>query len=97
MASFFDSMFGPLTLDKDYCYYFQYMSIFSFVLLVVLVFSFIIATFKMGKKDFAITLLSTIYSSVFMYIQNRLLYSMCLNNIRGGGKYNESLVTSFIL
>jgi hypothetical protein len=99
MASLFDSVFGPLTLDREYCYYFQYMSMFSFVGVILFGFSFIIATFKMGKKGFAMkNLVAPIFTSLFMYFQNRLLYSMCLNNVNGGqGKYNESLVTSFIL
>lgn len=86
MHSLNDSLFGPL--DTEYCMYFYILSVFGFVGLLLASLSFI--TFLFGGNQDAKTLMAIFMGAVIYlscYLQNRLLYSMCMNK--------EGLETSY--
>lgn len=73
-------LFGPL--DKEYCLYFYYLSVFGFVF-------FIIAFLTMIRLAIAKKRTSVFYANSIMvllgygifYFQNRLLHTMCSNSL----------------
>jgi len=73
-----DNLFGPL--GKDYCIWFYFLSVLSFIGLILFLASGIYRGIS-KKKDamyfFGIFVISMWY--VVGYFQNRLLYSMCAN------------------
>ena len=80
-----NKLLGPL--DKKYCNYFAVMAIFSFVLLLISLIVISVTLFKLKFKDltlfhllqYLLLIISTPLVYLFIYIQNRLLYQMCLN------------------
>ena len=73
-------LFGPI--DRKYCLYFYYVSVFAFLLLIMLFFSSLyIGLFtKIGNViTFQMVLMALGYAA--FYLQNRLLYSMCINSL----------------
>jgi hypothetical protein len=78
MPSVNDTLFGPL--DTEFCMYFYILSVFGFVGLLLAFVSFLSFLFR-GEGD-AKTLMAVFMGSIIylsFYIQNRLLYSMCIN------------------
>ena len=77
---------GPL--DKKFCVYFAVMAVFSLVMLFFAFLTILISVLKMKFKDMnLITVFNMIFVGLsipllylFMYIQNRLLYQMCLHS-----------------
>ncbi len=73
----FSDLFAPL--DKKYCSYFYYLSVFAYILMVISVISllFLLPDFRKNKY-----IISNTFSSVVMlgiaYFSNRLLYTMCV-------------------
>jgi hypothetical protein len=75
------TFFAPL-VNPDFCLLFYYLSIFSFTLVVLAIFSSIVLVFK--KKMNYIIFVQMIWAiSVYtiMYFQNRVLFSMCTKSI----------------
>ena len=73
----FGGLFGPL--DKKYCSYFYFLSVFSFVLMVFSIISLIFLLGDVQKHRFV--LMNTISSAIMLgiaYFSNRLLYTMCI-------------------
>lgn len=66
-------MFQKFSDKKKYCPYFQYLSIFSIVSLVLLLASLI------SSKKLNMEAVPAIVSLLIVYFQNRLLFSMCLD------------------
>lgn len=85
MTSLNNLLFGPLNVE--YCLYFYILSAFGFLcFILVLVNMFIVMA---GSKQPTLVLLVGLYFSLwwlFYYLQNRLMYSMCLNSNNGGIK-----------
>ena len=76
------SPFSPL--GREYCNYFYYVSIISFVLLVIAVIS-LIFTLALSKSKDKLLLLHSIpafISLLLSYFTNRLLYSMCVGSLK---------------
>jgi hypothetical protein len=75
-----DQLFGPL--DRKYCLYFYYLSIFNLILLVFLVISslYIIMTSK-NSGVFGFQMIFAVLTYAIFYFQNRLMYSMCVNSL----------------
>ena len=79
--SFMETIYGPLS--KEYCIYFYILSVFGFVLLIVVILSTIIIGITQKKN-------SRFYMEMFMlaipygliYFTNRLLYSMCSGSLK---------------
>ena len=70
-------LFAP-TLDKKYCMYFFYLSVFAFILMVIAIINSIFLLGNYQKNKFIV--MSTLSSAVMLgisYFTNRLLYTMC--------------------
>jgi hypothetical protein len=79
MTSLKDMLFGPLNVE--YCMYFYIMSAFGLLCFILVLINMLIA--MSGSKQPYIVLLAGLYFSLwwlFFYLENRLLYSMCLNS-----------------
>lgn len=76
MNSIEETLFSPL--DKKYCLYFYYLSIFAFAFIIITIISFmwIGISNKLGMKHYIHMIYLALIYFVF-YFQNRLLYSMC--------------------
>ena len=66
-------MFQKFEDKKKYCPYFQYLSIFSIVSLVLLVANLVYT------KKMTLQAVPPIVSLLIVYFQNRLLFSMCID------------------
>lgn len=75
-----DQLFGPL--DRKYCLYFYYLSIFGLLLLVFLIISslYIVLTSK-NSGVFGFQMIFAVLTYAIFYFQNRLMYSMCVNSL----------------
>lgn len=74
-----DCLFGPLKSSK-WCNFYYVIEIISFVVMVVLAIVMIRAFNHMSKSQFDRGIYLMI-SSIMAYIGNRILYTMCVNNI----------------
>lgn len=78
-----DYLFG--TLPKSYCSLFFYISVVAFVQLVVLLGSYVYTIIKDNKLSsvpmFHVGGLLMLLSYAIIYIQNRMLHSMCLRSL----------------
>jgi len=84
-----EQIFGPL--DKKYCVYFSLLSISGFLLGIFLIL-FLIVNPSIIKKT--ILILHIIVISFIIYFQNRLLFTMCMNEnntIETFGQCQQSL------
>ena len=80
MSSISDQLFGPL--PKQYCEIFYYMSVASFVFLVLIVISTIgMSLTKRQSSGFYVQ--SFMFAAVYLigYVQTRLLYTMCVHSL----------------
>lgn len=66
-------MFQKFSDKKKYCPYFQYLSMFSVVSLVLLLVNLVYS------KKLTMEAVPAIVSLLIVYFQNRLLFSMCLD------------------
>jgi hypothetical protein len=79
MDNTLDTLFGPLS--KQYCIWFYGLSIFGFIILLILLLgSLIVGITKRKGIDFYILMIFGLIPYVAIYFQNRLLYSMCVGN-----------------
>ena len=80
MNDFMNALFGPM--DKDYCLYFYYLSIFGFILL-TLSFLTMVRLVIARKRDgvFYMNSFMVLLGYGIFYFQNRLLHSMCSNSL----------------
>ena len=79
MASLNDTLFGPL--GSQFCLYFYILAVLVFVFMVLTLFGLIGHLFskKMdGKVALGILMLAGAYA--ITYVQNRLLYNMCIRS-----------------
>ena len=71
------SFFGPLA--KDYCSLFLFLSVVGLIYIILAVLGAISLFFsKKGKPEYFAPLISFLAVGVVIYIQNRLLYNICL-------------------
>ncbi len=76
-----NQLFGPM--DKFYCLWFLYLSIFGFVLFTIAVLSFLfLAITKKRSGNFYFQMFMVCLGYFVFYFQNRLLHSMCVNTIK---------------
>jgi hypothetical protein len=73
-------LFGPL--DRKYCLLFYILTVLAFVALILFVLSglYIGISKRRGIEYYFLTLFVAFFY-VFNYLQNRLLYSMCVNSM----------------
>jgi uncharacterized membrane protein YcgQ (UPF0703/DUF1980 family) len=76
MSNAVDTLFGPI--DRKYCVWFYFLSIFGFVLLVIHLIGVIYVglTKRLSAGYLAAMVSPTLIYAIF-YFQNRLLFSMC--------------------
>ena len=73
----FDQLFGPM--NKFYCLWFLYLSIFGFVLFAIAFITFLfLALTKSRSGKFYFQMFLVMLGYFVFYFQNRLLHSMCL-------------------
>lgn len=75
------SIFAPL-VNTEYCLWFYYLSVVGFTLALLSIFSLIVLTLKKKMNInlfFQMIWITLIY--MFLYFQNRILYSMCKNSM----------------
>ena len=75
MNNFEQYFFSPLS--KEYCVYWFWLTVLSFIFLIAALFSVTIGVYK-GELGLGLGLL-TLISPFLIYFNNRLLYSMCLH------------------
>lgn len=81
MSDIMQTLYGPL--DKDYCLYFLVFSIIGFLLLVLGAISVLIyGITKKEKISFYFLSMVPLVAYFLMYLQNRILYQMCIGNMR---------------
>lgn len=82
MTSLNDYLFGPL--QKEYCMYFYLLSVLCFFSSIVVFVSMMVAVFsnpaKRTDSSFLLTMSFGVLYWIALYIQNRLLHSMCVNS-----------------
>ena len=82
MTDFMTMLFGPL--NKDWCNYFLFISMFMYVVFIIVIFSEIAFIFKNYKSlDFRNIMhgLFMLVNAFFAYMVNRLLYTMCVKSL----------------
>ena len=80
-SDLFNQLFGPM--DKFYCLWFLYLSIFGFVLFVIAFVTFLmLAMTKKRSSNFYFQMFMVMLGYFIFYFQNRLLHSMCLNTVK---------------
>lgn len=73
------NIYGPIS--KKYCLYFYLLQV-IFVVLFLLALLTVVVLLVYGKRyDIIITLVYLSILYLVMYLQNRLLYNMCINSI----------------
>lgn len=77
MPSLNDQLFGPL--PKQYCELFYYMSVASFVFLILVILSTI--SLKRQSSGFYVQSLMIAMIYAIGYVQSRLLYTMCVHSL----------------
>lgn len=85
-SSTLDYLYGPL--NQKYCMYFYALSVIGFILLLSVVVYTVYSGLTAGKKlpiGFFMSMLMSALIYVFMYFQNRLLYSMCAGSLKKEG------------
>ena len=75
-----NDLVGPIS--EKYCFYFYILSVLAIVFFAI-IFVGIIWTGVTKKMGFSFFFLSLLYSTQFLlvYLQNRLLYNMCIHSI----------------
>lgn len=72
-------IYGPLS--RDYCFWFQFLSIYGFIMMVLSILAFAMAMFSKKSAYTGVSFYMIITFFVF-YFQNRLLHTMCLSSIK---------------
>ena len=76
--SLFKTLFDPL--GPEYCNFFMYVSIFSFIILIFSALYVASTIFNKKKIGFAQTMV-LLFQPLLLYFVNRLYYSMCVQSM----------------
>lgn len=77
----FNDYLGPLS--SEYCVYFYVLTILA---LIALVFALVGGVYQFTQKKIdLLPMVMSVISAGLLYIQNRLLYSMCVSALKKGG------------
>lgn len=76
-----NDLFGPLS--KNYCDYFYFLSVFSFLSFIIILSTLIVGLFYKKYRDMHTSsfLLFSAINSLIMYFINRLFYTMCVKSL----------------
>ena len=83
MSNFINYFFGPL--NKEYCFYFYFLSIvfgLAFVLLAIGTLMAVIKDYKKLDLKIMFNLILLLINAFLVYFVNRLLYSMCSKSLQ---------------
>lgn len=81
MATFMDTVYGPLS--KEYCIYFYLLSIIGFISLFIVVISALLIGLSLKKGImFYLEMFMLCIPYALIYFTNRLLYSMCVGSLK---------------
>lgn len=72
--------FSPL-VSKEYCKYFYFFSVMSFILMIIFMMIALITLFSFRKKmnyNIILHLIMMVMNTFLLYFSNRLWYSMCV-------------------
>lgn len=79
--NFNEQFFGPMS--KKYCEYFYFLSVFGFIMMVVLITSgLFIGLTKRKNGDYYFGLFMSVLMYGVLYFQNRLIHSMCIGTMK---------------
>ena len=80
LSSTMDNLVGPIS--AEYCLYFYILSVLAIIFFAI-IFVGIIWTGVTKKMGFSFFFLALLYSMQFLliYLQNRLLYNMCIHSV----------------
>ena len=77
MQNILDTLFSPLS--KDYCSLFYYLTIGSFIAIILSIIMVLTRAFKNKGKTLVFDLITVVPLYTVLYFKNRLLYTMCVN------------------
>ena len=77
MQNILDTLFSPLS--KDYCSLFYYLTIGSFIVVILSIIMVLTRASKNKGKTLVFDLITVIPVYIVLYFKNRLLYTMCVN------------------
>ena len=78
----FNDYLGPLS--SEYCVYFYVLTILA---LIALVFALVGGVYQFTQKKVdLLPMIMSVISAALLYIQNRLLYSMCVSALKSNGR-----------
>ena len=84
MSSTLDYIYGPIS--KKYCLYFYILSVIGFVLLIFVLLMTIYSGFtKKHPMSFYLNMIMVALLYGMFYLQNRLLYNMCIGSMKKEG------------
>lgn len=78
MADLYEMFLGPL--PESYCLYFQVITVFSLLMIAMVVVS-IVATLLTNGKQSVPVLLGGLVGYIMVYLQNRILHTMCTKTL----------------
>jgi hypothetical protein len=78
MNGLIDKLFGPL--GKEYCNWFYFLSIFSFIMFVLALLTALSLAVSKKTKNYTVLFIA-VFQPFLLYFVNRLFYSMCVNSI----------------
>lgn len=80
MSALMDNVFGPLS--GEYCYYFYFLSIFTFAMFVLVIVGGLYTGLSKGKGiDFYAGVIGGSLAYFIVYFVNRLMYSICKKSL----------------
>ena len=80
MNEIMNTLFGPL--DKDFCLYFYYLSIFGFIFFTISFLTMVrLVVTKRRSSTFYLNSFFVLLGYGIFYFQNRLLHTMCSNSL----------------
>ena len=77
-SSTMDYIFGPL--GAEYCNYFYFLSVLSFITFIMVLVSVLIHVFSSKKSVDYVQMVLISFQPFLAYFVNRLFYTMCMNS-----------------
>ena len=77
MQNILDTLFSPLS--KDYCSLFYYLTIGSFIVIILSIIMVLTRAYENKGKTLFLDLITIVPLYTVIYFKNRLLYTMCVN------------------
>ena len=78
MQKILDQLIGPV--PENYCMYFQLLTIIAIIWIVILTLNLLYGLFSKKKQD-NMVLLGGLFVYLMMYLQNRILNTMCTKTL----------------